>query len=512
MLREVKIADVKVANRHRKDMGDVQALADSIRELGLLQPIGVTRKLELVFGERRLRAHKLLKEKTILARIVDVPSIVRGERDENEIRKDFTPSERVAIAKAVEREIGNRRGQRNDKLVASWPQVGAGRKTREIAAERAGFTSDQSYRRAVKVIETGTDQLIQAMDEGRVSISAGALLADLDADEQDIILQLDPQAILQAAREIRARHAERRAEQQNNHTPKPVKRPSRERLKATQLIQGDCRKELKKLPDRSADLIVTDPPYPEINREYGRMSEADWHAMMHEVVAESRRVLKPHGSMVVILQPNFEKIGRMRLWLWEFMVWAGREWNLVQDAYWWAANVMPLIGANRKHGLMRQSVKMCVWLGSPDCYRNQDKVLWLPSDVIFMESKADMARRHSPGRSWRNGGFGKTAAERHGSTPFNLLPIPVGDSIETGHPARTPYRVAEWWCKYLLPPGGVLVDPFCGSGTMLAAALDYGASRVIGIDSERKYLTTARQRIGEASPASPPTTTRAPRR
>jgi len=33
---------------------------------------------------------------------------------------------------------------------------------------------------------------------------------------------------------------------------------------------------------------------------------------------------------------------------------------------------------------------------------------------------------------------------------------------------------SDWWCKYLLTPGGVLLDLFCGSGTMLAARLDNG--------------------------------------
>jgi hypothetical protein len=45
--------------------------------------------------------------------------------------------------------------------------------------------------------------------------------------------------------------------------------------------------------------------------------------------------------MPPILQPNFEKVGRMRLWPWEFVAWAGREWNLVQDAYWWNFGYLP---------------------------------------------------------------------------------------------------------------------------------------------------------------------------
>lgn len=58
MLQSLKISDIKVGNRHRKDMGDLTSLADSIKEKGLLQPIGVTEKLELVFGERRRLARK----------------------------------------------------------------------------------------------------------------------------------------------------------------------------------------------------------------------------------------------------------------------------------------------------------------------------------------------------------------------------------------------------------------------------------------------------------------------
>src|SRR4051812_44186240 len=48
ILKELKIADIKVGSRHRKDMGDLTSLAGSIRQDGFLQPIGVTEKLELV--------------------------------------------------------------------------------------------------------------------------------------------------------------------------------------------------------------------------------------------------------------------------------------------------------------------------------------------------------------------------------------------------------------------------------------------------------------------------------
>jgi hypothetical protein len=92
MLRELKIASIKVRHRHRKDMGDLTGLAESIRQEGLLQPIGVTDRLELVFGERRLLAYRdILKRKTILARVVDGPRKNPGGGFlENAFRKRFS--------------------------------------------------------------------------------------------------------------------------------------------------------------------------------------------------------------------------------------------------------------------------------------------------------------------------------------------------------------------------------------------------------------------------------------
>lgn len=172
----------------------------------------------------------------------------------------------------------------------------------------------------------------------------------------------------------------------------------------------------------------------------------------------------------------------------------------MQDAYWWSYDAMPLVMSHRQNGLLRHSVKMCVWLGQPDCFRNQDSVLWLPSDNLFAEGKSEKAMRSTPsGRTYRDGRIAETVEERGGTTPFNLLPVPAGGTSATsnGHPATIPYDVAAWWAKYLLPPQGVLLDCFAGSGTMLAAGLDFGASQVIGIEKEQKYLDIARKRIAE---------------
>lgn len=100
--KEILVSDVERGRRHRKDLGDIDGLAKSIEEIGLLHPIVVTRELKLIAGERRLEAFKKLKRDKIPARLIDIKAISLGELAENYHRKDFAPSEMVAIGEAVE--------------------------------------------------------------------------------------------------------------------------------------------------------------------------------------------------------------------------------------------------------------------------------------------------------------------------------------------------------------------------------------------------------------------------
>lgn len=270
------------------------------------------------------------------------------------------------------------------------------------------------------------------------------------------------------------------------------------RIAAATLLHGDSRQVLKTLPTASVDLVLTDPIYPEVDRDYGRISEADWHDLMHVVVRECRRVLKPSGSMVVVLQPNYERVGKMRSWPWEFALWAANEWNLVQDCYWFAPDAMPLAGTGRNTGLLKAAVKWVVWLGSPDCHRDQQAVL-KPISEFGRDRPGDRSRSPS-GRTRRSGTMYRTAVERGGAVPPNLLTLPraTGCPGSEDHPATTPLALCEWWVRYLLPPGGTLLSPFVGSGTELVAGLDHGAGRVIGIDREKRYLEIARRRIASS--------------
>lgn len=194
---------IKVANRFRKDFGDIESLAASISEIGLLQPIGIDSGYRLVFGERRLRACLSLGWEKIPVRTVHLDSILQGELAENEFRKDFTPSERVAIGEAIERELGSRLGaNQHSEGPENFPDPKGD--TRDIAAKAAGFGNGKTYEQAKRVANEAAPELVQAMDEGRASVSGAAALLVLPKDQQASVAAGDKKSIQQASKAAKA--------------------------------------------------------------------------------------------------------------------------------------------------------------------------------------------------------------------------------------------------------------------------------------------------------------------
>jgi len=75
-----------------------------------------------------------------------------------------------------------------------------------------------------------------------------------------------------------------------------------------------------------------------------------------------------------------------------------------------------------------------------------------------------------------------------------------GALIHNHHPTVKPVAVMRWLCRLSVPPGGVVLDPFMGSGTTGIAAIREGF-RFIGCEREPDYLAIARARIAHAGVA-----------
>jgi site-specific DNA-methyltransferase (adenine-specific) len=62
------------------------------------------------------------------------------------------------------------------------------------------------------------------------------------------------------------------------------------------------------------------------------------------------------------------------------------------------------------------------------------------------------------------------------------------------HPTVKPTDLMRYLCRLITPPGGIVLDPFAGSGSTGKAAMAEGF-RFIGIEREAEYIEIARARI-----------------
>ena len=99
------VESIQVGHRHRKDMGDLDALISSIERDGLLQPITITPDGVLVCGARRLAAIKQLGWDTVK---VWVRSGISGtlahllaEQDDNVLHKPLTQMEQAGLYREI---------------------------------------------------------------------------------------------------------------------------------------------------------------------------------------------------------------------------------------------------------------------------------------------------------------------------------------------------------------------------------------------------------------------------
>jgi ParB-like chromosome segregation protein Spo0J len=191
---ELGISEVKVGKRHRKDMGDIEGLAKSILDIGLIQPIVVKPDKTLIVGQRRLEAFKLLAKSNpryekipvnVAKTFDDLKKFLRAEADENTCRLNFTPMEAVAMGADVEkayrplaeekqdegRKTGGKAGGKGRPANSFGenfpkPKRDESARTRAVAAAAVGM-SDRTYEKAKAVVASGNEEAKATMEKTR---------------------------------------------------------------------------------------------------------------------------------------------------------------------------------------------------------------------------------------------------------------------------------------------------------------------------------------------------------
>jgi ParB family chromosome partitioning protein len=193
-VEHVRIDWIRVEGRHRKDLGDLTSLAQSMKENDLINPVTVTPHGMLLAGGRRVAAARMLGWTHIDAHVVDtqddaVKALVI-ERDENTERLPMRPSDLVALGRALEaleRPRAKERQRQAGRIAAakrlgrpvppSLSQNPEERTNVDASIARALGTSETNYYYAKSVVNATTDS---GRTEDERALAAEAM-ADMDA-------------------------------------------------------------------------------------------------------------------------------------------------------------------------------------------------------------------------------------------------------------------------------------------------------------------------------------------
>jgi modification methylase len=275
--------------------------------------------------------------------------------------------------------------------------------------------------------------------------------------------------------------------------PKPARNP-RERLRegptGHRVILGDSRR-MPEIADESVHLVVTSPPYANLKQyEPGNLDQLgdieDYDKFLDEldkVWAECARILVPGGRICCIVgDVNVARTNggrhhvlplsadiRVRARRLGFDHLQGIVWYKVANIKLEASKSNRYLGKpNLPGGIVKNDTEHIIFLRKRG-YRSpsgqMEELSFIPTDRYVRWFKSIW--EDIPGASTRN------------------------------HPAPFPLELASRLIRMFSFVGDTVVDPFCGTGTTLLAAMTWARSSV-GYDIEPRYVAMTKQRLAQA--------------
>lgn len=274
--------------------------------------------------------------------------------------------------------------------------------------------------------------------------------------------------------------------------------------KAT-LFHDDCLSWLERQPFNSVHAVVTDPPYGLI--EYSEL--------------EQRKLRSGKGG-VWRIPPSFD--GSKRSPLPRFTVLKQTDFVALEQFFdAWAARLLPVLvpGANvivasnpllsyvvssalSRSGLERRGeiVRLVMTMRGGDRPKAahveftgvsvMPRSMWEPW-LVFRKPLEGRVQDNL--RKWGTGGFRRISADRPFGDVIESSPTRPSERALAPHPSLKPQAFLRQLVRGALPLGkGILLDPFAGSGSTLAAAEAVGYESV-GVEKDAHYFAVAEQAI-----------------
>lgn len=270
---------------------------------------------------------------------------------------------------------------------------------------------------------------------------------------------------------------------------------------------ADSQDWLPTLEDASVALAITSPPFALLRpKAYGNEVEDIYLDWLLGFARALRPKLAEDGSFVIDMGGAYQRGTPTRtLVQWKFLIRVVEElgYSLAQDCYWHNPSKLPspFEWVNKRKLRLKDPVNTVWWFGKNEWpkadttrvltpYSDRMKKLLVDPEGYFTAS--DRPSQHYVSNNFRDNG---------GALPSHLLSIPNSESNgtylrackaagATGHPARFPEGLPEFFIKLLTDPNDLVVDFFAGSNTSGAVAERLGR-RWMTNELDRTYVAAS---------------------
>jgi site-specific DNA-methyltransferase (adenine-specific) len=213
-----------------------------------------------------------------------------------------------------------------------------------------------------------------------------------------------------------------------------------------------------------ADLVVADPPYGETSLAWDRWPDG-WPAL----AATTASSMWCFGSMRMFLERRDEFA----------------DWRLSQDVVWEKHN-----GSSFQNDRFKRVHEHALHWYRGD-WRNQHHQVQTTPDATARAVR----RKHRPTHTG-NIGTGAYLSEDGGPRLMRSVLQVRSMHGRALHPTEKPLGILTPLIAYACPPGGLVLDPFAGSGSTLDAARQSGR-RAVGIEADERYCEVAARRLDQ---------------
>lgn len=241
-------------------------------------------------------------------------------------------------------------------------------------------------------------------------------------------------------------------------------------MELNKIYNEDCLEGMKRIPDQSIDLIITDLPYQKTKNKWDSMIP------LEPLWEQYNRIIKSNGAIILFGQDTFTAkvmLSNERMHRYNLI------WDKVLTSGFLNANRMP----------MRSHEDIMVFYKKLPTY-NPQKVLG--------------KRNHSKGKPkiTKNNNYGEfnfvDNAEELGDQkhPKSILTFKKPHPSVCNHPTEKSVELIEWLIKTYSNKGEIILDSCMGSGTTAVACLNADRN-FIGFELDEDYYKIANERIEE---------------